>query len=533
MTLLLRSSNDLPSAETYEYWCSPQGQITALPADKILPNLEYILETKFEKSRGEWLRIGRLLQSDRCAQYAHMPTAGSFGSDFGIMLAWSDIARELSETDTTILMVTDDPWLFRHIVELPRVSAGKTPAFWPRTLKFIVRGVLAKTKVALAAMFASIKTGRYGRATDEGKSAILVYGHPESDAEGGDAYFGNLMDRVEGLQRILHTDCTATRALVLRGDGRTVSLHMWGGFFFAAKLVLTWWRPNISGELGHYKHLIRRSAALENSGGGPAMNRWQDHCQRNWIKTMRPATIAWPWENHGWERNLVRASRRVGVRTIGHQHTVIGPHQFNYSVETNEDGLDSVPDQIICSGSAYLAELRDAGFPEERLAIGGALRFVRPSSDPYDPDGPVFIALSAIRAVSEAMLAAAKQLAASGLDVMVKEHPMYPIAFDEQNNLSRTNTSLNNQSSISAVVYATGTVGVEAHIMNIPAVRLLLKDRVSINVLPAGFQNATATQQTLPDVIANIERPAVTDTHAIFAEPKFEYWESLMTADIN
>ncbi len=90
-----------------------------------------------------------------------------------------------------------------------------------------------------------------------------------------------------------------------------------------------------------------------------------------------PGRVAWPWENFAWERGLCRAARKRGVATIGSQHTVVGPHQINYSTQANADGLASIPDLVVANGPAYKAELSAWGVPEDRLLIGGAFRFKR------------------------------------------------------------------------------------------------------------------------------------------------------------
>ena len=87
---------------------------------------------------------------------------------------------------------------------------------------------------------------------------------------------------------------------------------------------------------------MRRAAEKEGDGAAHAMNAWQRQCQKAWLAHTRPAVVAWPWENHGWERDFCRQARRLGVTTLGYQHTVIGPHQLNYSPATNKDGLDSL-----------------------------------------------------------------------------------------------------------------------------------------------------------------------------------------------
>ena len=77
----------------------------------------------------------------------------------------------------------------------------------------------------------------------------------------------------------------------------------------------------------------------------------------------------WPWENHPWERELCRYAKKYGIKTIGYQHAVIGPQQFNPGPASNPDGFTSIPDRIICSGPAYYKQLIRWGIPAAFLCI--------------------------------------------------------------------------------------------------------------------------------------------------------------------
>ncbi|HEB79970.1 MAG TPA: hypothetical protein ENI79_05805, partial [Rhodospirillales bacterium] len=434
----------------------------SLERAKKLPKLEIRLEEAFKDCRELWWRLGREMGAAPTAQFAQTPTAAAFGSDFGLMLAWSRLAEEMAAGEDVCLAVCSDPWLFRHLAGLPGVKAGRSPRLWTRALLLRLRGLLARGKTALKAALASWRLKSLKKAHAQGGYVLLVYGHPRSDAKGYDDYFGSLMKDMPRLKRLLHTDCAAARALELSADGRTASLHAWGNPFFALSLPFTAWRPGRVHTHGSHAWLVRRAAARENGGGGPAMNRWQHHCQKRWLARVRPSRVAWPWENHGWERAFCRAARKQGVPTLGYQHTVIGPFQINYSTAANWDGLDSIPDLVVSNGPAYLDELEAWGVPLKRLVIGGALRFKPFEKSLYDGQGPVFVPLSAIPQAAKAQVKAARALAATGRKTLVKEHPMYPLDFEEIPNLTRTKTPLQEQSGLSAVLYSTGTSGLEA-----------------------------------------------------------------------
>jgi len=535
VSILLRQSSNQPGPDAYDHWLAVTGTAAALETDRKLPNLAERLEQAFVAERETWWRLGFELSSEPSAGVAHMPTAGSFGSDFGIMLAWSRLARELGEDETTItLMVCDDPWLFRHLQSFPGVDAGPAPALITQTVKLHLRGLAARCMAGLRAAQAALRLRHLRRGMGRGDAILLVYGHPASDADGNDAYFGDLMRRFPDVKRLLHTDCSISRAMELSADNRTASLHAWGSPLFAFVMMLCRWRPGGLHLSGPYGWLIRRSAALENSGGGPAMNRWQQHCQSRWLREAKPDRVLWPWENHGWERSLCRTARQQGVKTIGYQHTVIGPHQFNYAAATNWDGAASLPDRVIADGPAYRDEMAAWGMPSERLEIGGAFRFERFPEGLYDPQGPVFVPLSAISSAAEAQLEAARALSRRGRKVVVKPHPMYSVEFNEDDNLRRSDTPLAQQSELSAVLYTTGTSGLEAVLMGIPAYRLMLEDRISIDVLPAGIIALAVAKEDAADSIMNgaIE-PDQVSWDSVLSDVDISVWERMLFGDIN
>ena len=349
MPVVLRQSTDLPGEGSFERWCAAGAAGAGPDVSPKVEDLAGRLEGAFEAIRERWWELGRLLSVTPSAELAHMPTCGTYSSDFGVMLAWARLVDVLAAATPSTLVVCDDPWLFRHLAARPGVSAGKPPGLWIKTMTLRLRGFLARCR-ATARLVATALATRCIKATrGTGEAVLIVFGHPDSGA-GTDAYFGGLMKEMPELERLTHTDCPAARALELGSDGRTASLHAWGAPLKALGLPFARWRPS-SQDLSHPEGwLIRRAAEVEGSGGSGAMNRWQFDCQEAWLAAVRPAAIAWPWENHPWERALVREARKRGIRTVGHQHTVIGPHMFNQSPASNPDGIDGLPDNIVCDG---------------------------------------------------------------------------------------------------------------------------------------------------------------------------------------
>ena len=330
-----------------------------------------------------------------------------------------------------------------------------------------------------------------------------------------------------GTVRVLHTDCALEQAEKLSGP-RTASLHAWGSPFRALSLVATKWRAKLPDGMPYHR-LVTRAMEIENSGAGPMMTRWQSHCQQRWLEHARPKKVFWPWENFAWERELCRATHRLKIPAIGYQHTVVGQHQINFATRLNPDGASSLPNRILCNGPAYRKELNDWGHAPETLESGGAFRIPCPTRIPYDESAPVFFALSGSTPIALEQITAARMVANTGRRVLVREHPMYPVALKESDNLRRAKKGLLDQTSLSAVVYSTGTSGLEALLAGLPTIRFQPDDRVAVQILPAGLNAVDVTRATIIETLHRLQLPAPVNWEELFAPVNYPLWHNLMT----
>lgn len=530
MTVLLRHSGNMPEASAYGVWFAVTGAKERGAAEKRLAELASRLESAFDDICPEWWNVAAALAGTPGAELAYATTASAFGSDFGLMMAWGHLVRNVAEETETCLVVCDDPWLFRHLAALPGVEAGKVPTLWPTTTKLKLRGMAARLRLIARLSWAAVATRGQRAKAVSGGPAILVYGHPDSTADGDDVYFGPMMREVLALRRVLHTDCRPDRARALTADGRTISLHAWGSPWRTPGLLFRRWRPGPEHLRGPYGWLIRRAAEKEGSGAAHAMNAWQRQCQEAWLAETRPSVVAWPWENHGWERAFCRAAQRLGVVTIGYQHTVIGRHQLNYSPATNRDGDMSLPNTVVCDGPAYRDQLVDWGFPARRLVIGGSLRIQRPDDVNFDPDGPCFVALSADLGIARQQMSAVAAAAEKGFVFVVKEHPMYPLDFEETDRIRRTGSAMVDQPALAAVFYATGTSGLEGLLAGLPTFRLQPEDEIAIDVLPSFISAVAVAADGLADALASSPTPPNVDWNDVLAPVDWPLWRRLLGA---
>lgn len=530
LVVILRTSRSLGGLPAGLPYCRTPGSGPGPEGSPRIPALARRLEAAFGAERDRWWALARQLGKEPTAELAHMPTCGTYSSDFGLMLAWSRLIGELAAEPKTTLVLCDDPWLFRHLATHPSVEAGRPPAITHRVLVLRLRGFLARLRVAarLACQCWRARATRREAATNA--PWIIAYGHPASAAH-VDAYFGQLMAEVPEVLRLFHTDAHAAEANRSARDGRSNSLHAWGRFGWLIGLLGARWRPSREAVSGPEGWLIRRAAAFEGSRGGSAMTRWQLRCQEAWLHAVRPHAIAWPWENHPWERVLARQARALGIATVGSQHTVVGPHLFNQSPASNWDGIESLPDIILCNGPAYRNQLNDWGIPDARLAIGGNLRLAEPASIQYDPRGPIFVALSNDRDFAAQMISALRPIAATGRQFLVKEHPMYPTAFADSDTFRRTNRQLQQQDGVAGVIYSTGAVGLEALLGGLPTIRFLPEGAVAMNILPPGIAAVSVEADDLAAAIDALSTPPRIDPATVLAPPDWQVWRSALVSE--
>ena len=377
------------------------------------------------------------------------------------MLAWSRLVETWVQENDEFLVICDDPWMFRHLSGLNGVMVDDPPWLWPLRLRLGLRGFMARCRVALKVLVARLALGSDRNQAPQGHPALLVYGHPGSDANGYDSYFGELMDHFSDLYRVLHVDCPVTLVRRLAGP-RTLSLHAWGPLAAVLRLPFQRWCPSRENLSGSFGWLVARAATREGGTGQAAMIAWQIACQEVWVRDARPAVVVWPWENHSWERQLVRTARPFGVGTVGYQHTVVGRYEWNYSPGSNPDGMNSIPEFVLTSGDIGREILIKYGIEARRVQTGGSWRTRSQTLLHYDPDGPVFVALPFDRNIAEQILTAIRPLGAKGLQFLVKDHPLSPLSFDETAGVRRTQRALADQDGLGGVIYAATTVGLEA-----------------------------------------------------------------------
>jgi hypothetical protein len=525
--LLLTSASDLPAGRpvvAVTGTARPEGSTA-------LPGLAVRLEAAFDAIRDDWQHIAHGLRRLDGPGLAVMTTTAANISDFGLMMAWRQLAGDLVQEPEEVILLCDDAMMFRALAALPGIIAGPPPGLLKPVVRGVLRGLAARAAVTLRCLRARLTLGRQRPDKESGGKWILVYGHPASNAEGHDAYFGGMMQRQPGLRRVLHTDCDVGTARRLGADGRSHALHGWGSPRAALTAIRHWWRPSHGHLDAGLAWLVRRAMLIENSGGAIAMNAWQHHCQARWLAEVKPELVAWPWENHGWERQFVPAARSVGARTVGYQHTVVGRHQYNFAAASNLDPAAEAPDLICCNSPRYLEQLRRWRQPGQEFRLAGAFRIRRIERNALDTSGPVYVALCPFAPIAAQMIDAIGKLADDSLNFVVKDHPLYPFDFRESAWLKRTDKTIPDFPAMRAVLYSTGATGLEGLLSGVPTLRYLPDDRIAPDTLPDGIPVTTVTAETLGSALRNLPAPATAGYDDIFADVDQPFWDGLFSTE--
>lgn len=500
--------------DDFDAWASPDG--TPGPDGGTALDLGPELESAFDRVIPAYLALCARLGRTPSAVLSHTASAAVNCSDLGILMAWCELLNGWIAGSRRILLLCRDPWLFRHFAAQAGVTAATPPPpLWRRSMALAVRGLSARAVYAARALRRALTPAPK---LAPGGTWLLSYAHPASTAT-TDAYFGTLLADLPGLRRVVHVD----------GAGTEPNLAHWGSIAAALSLPFARWRPEASDMDGPWGWLVRRAAALEGGTAQGAAIAWQIACQRAWLRAARPHAVAWPWENHGWERDLCRAARAMGARSIGYQHATVGRTELNIHGGSNPDGPASLPDAVLCGGPLFRDELAARGVPGRRCAVGGALRYAGAAPVRFDAAAPIFIALPADRPIARQLVAAAQAAArVLGRRMLVRPHPIYDVEVPEDALLRRADAGLTAQPAVSAVVYAATTVGLEAVLAGLPTIRFVPTGCVALDILPKPIVVPSANAGLLAEALARAVPPSPLRREDVFAPVDLGVWRAAL-----
>jgi hypothetical protein len=84
---------------------------------------------------------------------------------------------------------------------------------------------------------------------------------------------------------------------------------------------------------------------------------------------------------------------------------------------------------------------------------------------------------------------------------------------------------------LSAVLYTTGTSGLDALLEGLPTFRLMLEDRIAIDILPAVAEATPVTADGVVEALRSAARPRRLEWESVFAPPDMELWRRLLSGE--
>lgn len=215
--------------------------------------------------------------------------------------------------------------------------------------------------------------------------------------------------------------------------------------------------------------LIAYLRAREHASGDVFMQGLMASMFERMLATLKPATLVYPFENRNWEKKLLGAARRQGVRCVGYQHSSITPRHLALSDNAGLAEPGALPDEIVTCGE-ITAELIAARMPQARarVRVGTALRAQRLALASPEAWG-VLAPISSSRAEAWEILRLLHELGSdSTTPIVVRTHPTIPIddlyaqfRWPAHVRLSRNRSLTDDFAATSLVAYSSSTVALE------------------------------------------------------------------------
>ena len=215
-------------------------------------------------------------------------------------------------------------------------------------------------------------------------------------------------------------------------------------------------------------------------------------------------TIIYPFENQPWDKMLCLAAKESGknIKLVGYQHSTVPLTLLNYFLGAGESSIMPLPHIIVTNGEYNLNLLKNAGYGETELVNGGALRYGyihkidKDSLRKDEASRTVLVAMAYSRNLTEELLRslfdAFEDLTGEGITIVVKLHPEVPLESLRTQlpswpaHFRQTDRPISDiLEEVDLVVYSSSTVGLEALLNGVPAVRYCSEHILDLDPLDA------------------------------------------------
>lgn len=384
-------------------------------------------------------------------------------SDLFLLICYEHLAcallREFEGHDRGLIIVIEDPWLFRQLREVhgdsQKIRFHGTSWMWLDGLRALIMGIGARAVWSMRLFLSHLKQ-RWFWPRSKSESVlpcIALYSYPQERSLHGtdgwvDPYLGDL-DKL-----LAKSGYSVLRFSPPEVGGFERALAQRAHYF--APLVL-WMRPvSVIRSLFASWHPVWPHDPQV--GGLPIrrllvrdwrLDRWRSSyllfhvffdCVTRFLEARRIKAIIFPYENQPWEKMLVLASQSRRVPTIGYQHGGgLSRFLLCYFHGSREMEWAPLPDIVVASGSYSYELLANGGIPAQRLVMGGNLRHqylwnARNCVPPPQAVGCVriLVALPVEPVLGQHLICALKRAFPDGglhdgIEFAIRAHPMCPV----------------------------------------------------------------------------------------------------------
>ncbi len=307
---------------------------------------------------------------------------------------------------------------------------------------------------------------------------VLIFTLGAAPAEGcPDVYFGRFAEHLGGLAPVVTVFLAEGWRVRFPRNARAFPMESfvsWQDLLHTAldavACAVTRRRPAFEFSDPDHALLAEYLSGCEIARGEPMMLELCRRAFSTMVHRLRPQTVMFPFECRTWEKHLVAACRKQGVRrSIGYQHSSITPRHLAFRLERDPAGGRDLPDRIVTCGEVTAKWLagRLPGLAG-RITTGVALRTMDGHlGDAAQP--AVLVTLSSIRAEAWALMQATAFAARRlPLPFIIRRHPTMAVddLFDQIQwegsvELSKGRTLSEDIGRVSFIVYSSSTVALE------------------------------------------------------------------------
>lgn len=357
-------------------------------------------------------------------------------------------------------------WLY-HRLPAPVKAAGRFPAWWWRIRRLLPHTRLARPAVQKPATIVTYFPNIDMTAAREGRFRSRYWEslHDALKPAPGQPHQVNWVFVHFPAPQYTFAETVALRDR-FRAEGQDgASFHFLEEFLTTPDLLRAW---------AHYARLLVSGLRVEKSVRslfffpGSKMDLWP-YLRENWADSTRgwralerclmrlafrryaawagpQAWVTFPQENCPWERMLTDSMRAIGGGPVyGAQHSTVRPTDFRYFDDprliSDPSCARAMPHWWLCNGTGARDALRAASFPEDRMRVVEALRYLylapangaegeEPQKAAHESKRLLVVTSffeDEVDAHLNTLAAAARNGALAGWEVLVKPHPYVPV----------------------------------------------------------------------------------------------------------